>query len=350
MADTTPAPTYVVEAGDVARDRDAVLAIWHGNLGQDARMRAKFDWFYACCPFGPPLLCLLRHTPDDTRIGVATAGPRRMLWHGTEISAGLLVDLAVTAEHRSLGPAMMLQTALAETGCRRFDLLYGFPNPKAAAVFKRVGYDKLGDIVRHARVLRHAQYIARRMPRLLASLAGVFVDTAVRIRDAWRSRSDPRIDFEWSHTADVRFDALWASSPHGDGLIGVRDAAFARWRFDASPLSSTRYLLISDESTGSLLAWFACQIDENVLHVRDFWADDAAAGIGRAHVDVLLRAARAAGYAAVSVEYSGADAKLEGWRGAGFTERSRRPVFGKWADGRSTEGIDLHLTSADEDE
>jgi hypothetical protein len=67
-------------------------------------------------------------------------------------------------------------------------------------------------------------------------------------------------------------------------------------------------------------------------------------------VDVLLRAARAAGYAAVSVEYSGADAKLEGWRGAGFTERSRRPVFGKWADGRSTEGIDLHLTSADEDE
>ncbi|MGH8174501.1 MAG: hypothetical protein ACREPX_15280, partial [Rhodanobacteraceae bacterium] len=266
MTEAAPAPIYVVEAGDVARDRDAVLSIWHGNLGQDARMRAKFDWFYACCPFGAPLVCLLRHTPDDTHIGVASAGPRRMLWRGAEISAGVLVDLAVTAEHRSLGPAMMLQNSLADAGCRRFDLLYGFPNPKAAAVFKRVGYDKLGEIVRHARVLRHAQYLARRMPRVFASLVGVFVDAAVRMRDTWRSRSDRNVDYEWSHTANERFDSLWADSPHGDGLVGVRDAAFAQWRFDASPLSSTRYLLISDAESGVLLAWFACQIEESVLH------------------------------------------------------------------------------------
>jgi hypothetical protein len=343
-------PIYVVEAGEVVRDRESVLAIWRGNLGQDARMQSKFDWFYAACPFGEPTLCLLRHTPDESLIGVAAAGPRRMLAEGREISAGVLVDLAVTAEHRSLGPAMMLQSGLAAAGGERFDLLYGFPNPKAAPVFKRIGYMQLGEIIRHARVLRHAQYAARRLPRALAPIAGALLDLVMRLRDAWRSRADRRLDASWSAQADARFDTLWAQSPHGDAAVAIRDASFARWRFDASPLAKTRYLLLSDPDGHSLRAWFACQIEENILHVRDFWADDAASGLGRAHVDALLHAARRAGHVAVSVEYAGRDEKLSGWRATDFVERSRRPVFGKWTDGRSSAAIDLHLTSADEDE
>jgi hypothetical protein len=140
MAEAAPAPVYAIEGGDVARDRERVLAIWRGNLGRDTRMQAKYDWFYASCPYGEPLLCLLRHLPDDSLVGAAAAGPRRMLRQGAEIEAGVLVDLAVTTEHRSLGPALMLQSALAEAGCRRYGLLYGFPNPKAAAVFKREKY------------------------------------------------------------------------------------------------------------------------------------------------------------------------------------------------------------------
>jgi hypothetical protein len=351
MAEAAPAPTYAVETGEAARDRTAVLAIWRGNLGQDARMQAKFDWFYARCPFGAPTLRLLRHLPDDRLVGVAAAGPRRMLWRGEEISAGVLVDLAVAAEHRSLGPALMLQNALADAGCRRFGLLYGFPNPKAAAVFKRVGYARLGEIVRHARVLRHARYVARRLPRPLALLAGAVLDLRARVRDAWRARADRRVESAWSERADPRFDALWSrGSAASEGLVAVRDTAFARWRFDDSPLAATRYLLVSDPADHSLRAWFACQVEDDVLHVRDFWSDDAASGIARAHVDALVRAARAAGHAAVSVEYAGAETKRAGWCDAGFIERSRRPVFGRWADGGATGGIDLHLTSADEDE
>jgi hypothetical protein len=350
MAEPAPAPTYAVETGAVARDREDVLAIWHGNLGQDARMQAKYDWFYACCPFGEPLLCLLRHLPDGERVGAAAAGPRRMLWQGRAIDAGVLVDLAVAGAHRSLGPALMLQGALAEAGCRRFGVLYGFPNPKAAAVFKRAGYARLGEIVRHARVLRHARYVARRLPRLLAPLAGAALDARAWFRDAWRRRGTARLDASWADRADARFDALWARSDHGDALVAVRNAAFAGWRFDASPLASTRYLLLSDPLDRSLHAWFACQAEDGVLHVRDFWSDDAAAGVRETHVNALLRAARRDGHVAVSVEYAGAEAKLAGWHAAGFTERSRRPVFGRWADGSSTDGIELHLTSADEDE
>ncbi|RYD15875.1 MAG: hypothetical protein EOP90_03485 [Lysobacteraceae bacterium] len=348
MAEVAPAPIYAIEGGDVARDRERVLAIWRGNLGRDTRMQAKYDWFYASCPYGEPLLCLLRHLPDHSLVGAAAAGPRRMLRGGVQIDAGVLVDLAVTTEHRSLGPALMLQSALADAGVRRYDVLYGFPNPKAAAVFKRVGYAKLGEIVRHARVLRHARYVARRLPRLFAPFAGAVLDARAWLRDAWPRRGAPRVEAHWTDRADARFDALWARSPHGDALVAVRDAAFAQWRFDASPLANTRYLLLLDAADQTLRAWFACQVEDEVLHVRDFWSDDAASGIGAACVDALLRAARAARHVAVSVEYAGAEAKLAGWHANGFIERSRRPVFGRMRDDTAT--IELHLTSADEDE
>ena len=342
------APAYVTETGAPARDRDAVLALWRGNLGDDARMPAKYAWFYQGCPWGEPLLMLLRH--EGVPIGIASAGPRHMLWRGKQIEAGVLVDLAVAPEHRSLGPALMLQQALAAVGRQRFGLLYGFPNPKAAPVFKRVGYTPFGHIVRHARVLRHAGYLARRLPRVLAAPAALVLDALHRVRDALRAQA--AVDAAWSTRVDPRIDTLWRESAHGDTLVGVRDCAFLEWRFDRAPLGAMRYLLLSDRGKPDLRAWFACQVEGDVLHVRDFWSIDAATGIGRGFVLALLAAARRAGHAAVSVEYAGADERFAGWRAAGFVERGRRPVFGcagNCADAPIDVGA-MHLTSADEDE
>jgi len=343
-------PAYRVEDGDAVRDRDSVLAIWSGNLGDDAHMQAKFDWFYRASPYGEPLLRLLRHVADGKAVGVASAGPRPMRVEGRALRAGVLVDLAVVAEHRALGPALTLQASFVQDGAARFDLLYGFPNPKAVPVFKRAGYDRLGDIVRHARVLRHAGYAARRLPRPLAWLAGGVMDLLRWFADARHAIGAPALVATWVETADPRFDTLWSDTAAPHALVGVRDAAFARWRFDASPLARTRYLLLADAADGRLRAWFACQTRSSVLHVCDFWADDAPTGIGHAYVNALVRAARKARHAAVSVEYAGADAKLAGWRAAGFVERSRRPVFGRWLDGTAGGTHELHLTAADEDE
>ncbi|WP_440224160.1 hypothetical protein ACQQ2N_02835 [Dokdonella sp. MW10] len=339
---------YRVDDGTPARDREAALAIWRGNLGEDARMPLKFDWFYTACPFGEPAMKLLRHASGDP-VGIATAGPRRMLVDGRDVRAGVLVDLAVVPEHRALGPAMMLQASFLAAGDARFDLLYGFPNPRAAPVFKRSGYAKLGDIVRYARVLRHAGYLARKLPQGLAAVAGALVDVARRLGDAWRSFGNAPLLSSWSTQADPRFDALWAAAPATRGLAAVRDATFARWRFDESPLAQTRYLLLADPSGSTLRAWFACRDNGKVLQVVDFWSDDAAVGLGRPYIDALLRAARHGGYAAVSVEYAGPVEGTTGWTAAGFRERSRRPVFGH-AFGATTLPATLHLTAADEDE
>jgi hypothetical protein len=340
---------YVTRAGDAKADRDVVIDIWRGHLGHEARLAPKYDWFYLGCPWGAPEVQLLRHQPSESWVGVAAAGPRRMVWRGRELSAGVLVDLAVTTEHRSLGPALTLQKALLAAGRARFDLLYGFPNPKAAAVFKRVGYAPFGEIVRYVRVLRHRKHVEKvlpgRVPRLAALPAGLLLDALPVLRAIPALR---RLSTCWRASVDPRMDRLWASSDHGDAPIAIRDTTFLSWRFDRGAVARTEYLLVSERGSPDLRAWFACEADAaGVLHVRDFWSSDAARGIDRAVVDALLLAASLRGHASVSFEYAGPSERLAGFRAAGFGERSRRPVFGRWSEG---EGAPLHLTAADEDE
>lgn len=342
---------YRVDSVDPSAHRDDVLGVWRGNLGQEARMAAKFDWFYQGCPFGSPLLEMLRHDASGAWAGVAAAGPRRLRWRDRDVAAGLLVDLAVTAAHRSLGPALALHHALIADGRERFGLIYGFPNARAVPVCRRVGHVHLADIVRYARVVRHRRYAARRIPAWISGPAATVFDLAARLRAWWQRRSaDAKLMAVWTSQAPEDADALWSESEHGDEPIGIRNREFLAWRFDANPLVDVRYLAIRTGGERRLRAWFACQVEENVLHVRDYWSHDAAGGLSPAYVALLLREADRAGHAAVSVEYAGPEHRLLGWSANGFVERSRRQVYGQWF----LAGIDPkqtpHLTSGDEDE
>jgi hypothetical protein len=345
------APQYLVEAGLPSRDRDAVLALWRGNLGQDARMTAKFEWFYLRCPYGEPVLQLLHDVAGGTYVGTASAGRRRLTWRGRDLRAGVLVDLAVLPQHRSLGPALMLQQGLIATANEALDLLYGFPNPKAAPVFKRIGYAQPAHLVRYARVLRHTSYLRSRLPGWLAPVAGVAADLAVAGRDAWLRLRGPALKSAWADRADERIDAVWADSPKGDDVTAVRDVRHLRWRFDESPLATTRYLLVKRARDRALQAWFAVQRIDGTLHVQDFWSLDGADGMAAVYVAELLRAARALGCASVSVEICASETQRRGWSALHFVERGRRPVFLRWSSpDDEAASAPLFLTSADEDE
>lgn len=352
-ASAAPVEAYALQAGDVVADRDTVLSIWRGNLGEQAHMRAKYEWFYLRCPFGAPVLQLLRHVPGGDIAGTCAAGRRRMLWRGRDLQAGVMVDLAVRAEHRSLGPALTMQKGLIQSSLERFGFVYGFPNARATAIFRRLGARKLADIVRHACVLRPGIYLRRRFPVFVAAPLGAMLGLALRAREAIRRVGAPRLHATWSDRADPRMDDLWARSDPGTGLLAVRDAGRLRWRFDEAPLAKTRYLLLSAGGGDRLEAWFATQVVDDVLHVRDFWSVDAATGVGTTWLDALIAAARRLGVAAVSVELATREGMLADWRARGFVERSRRPIYAFWKpefDPGEDESFDLLFTSADEDE
>lgn len=347
MSAVLATPHYSARDGDVERDRDSVLATWRGNLGDDGRMPSKYEWFYRRSPAGAPLLQLLEADGHD--VGTCSAGRRRMLRDGRPLRGGVLVDLAVLPEHRSLGPALILQQGLFASARRELDLLYGFPNPKAAPVFKRIGYRSLGRMVRHVRVLRHAPYLARRMPRPLAMLAGPLLDVHARVRDGLRHAQGHALRATWQDHADAQMQAVWDHSVKPDGIVAVRDLQHLRWRFDQAPSSAFRYLLLRRHADDAAVAWFAVRADGATLHVHDYWSLQGAA-VGTRVLLTLLSAARRAGFAAVSVELATSDAHLMPWAALGFEPRSHRPVFGTWDTGDGDAVPELHLTAADEDE
>jgi GNAT superfamily N-acetyltransferase len=338
-----PAPAYTVAPADPARDREAVLAVWRGNLGRDERMGAKYDWFYRGCPLGGPLTLLLRDGKGEA-VGVATAGPRRLRAGGREIRAGVLVDLAVLPEHRTLGPALILQQALIDAARERFELLYGLPNRRAVPVFKRVGYAPIGELRRFARVLRHRDYLARKLPAPLAAVAAPLVDTGLRLRDAGRRRADPPLRATWSDTPPAALPA----APDDALLRGVHDATFQRWRFADGPTPPARWLLLHG-ADGAPAGWFATQQAADMLHVVDAGGSADEAGPSRMAIDALLHAAYARGVASVSVQLAAPAALAAPWQAAGFVERDLRVVYGRWlAAGDPPPG--LLMTAADEDE
>jgi GNAT superfamily N-acetyltransferase len=346
----SPAAGYRVEAARFPHDRETVLQIWQGNLGETGRHAGKFDWCYLHSPFGEPVTRLLYH--EGIAIGCCSAAPRRMFWQGREIRAGLLADMAVSAQHRTLGPALMLQEALVEAASGRYDLLYGFPNRKSLPVVRRLGYVVLGEMTRHSKVLRHAGYLKRHLPRWLALPLGSLLDAAMALSE--RMRTGRGTSTEWSDQADPSMDALWHVGRQGRGLVGVRDAARARWRFDQSPLARTRYLRVGGGPGAPLRAWFACEVVGTVLRVCDYWSDAGTAGIDTPLVLALVRAARREGYTSISLEHAAAEERLAGWRRAGFAPRDSQPVVGKWlgedGPGPSELAQDWYLTPADEDE
>ncbi|WP_165967412.1 hypothetical protein [Luteimonas aestuarii] len=342
------APAYTVSSADVVAERETALAVWHGSLGDGRRMPAKYDWFYLGNPDGMPMLALLHHRDGGPPVGAVAAGQRRMQWRGAPIRAGLMVDFAVDAGHRSLGPALVLQRQAIRLALEQAEVLYAFPNERAAPVYQRAGYRHAGDAVRHARVVHYGRYLARHLPRALAAVAGAALSLVDGPHLRWSARG---LYATWSDRAIDEMDALWQGSARGDGLLTVRDTAYLRWRFDRNPLVRTRYLLLRDRA-GRLRAWFACRREEDagILTVQDFWSDDAIAGLSQPRAAALLRAAREADATVVWVELAGMLPRA-GWRAAGFRERSRRPVFmhATAIDGDAL-AARFHLTGGDEDE
>lgn len=364
MADTPPvAAKYHVGAVDALTQRDTILALWRDTLGAPDTQAAKFQWYYVDHPLGPPAVILLRHGPAETPVGVAANGARAMWLDGQAVHAGIRVDLAVDAAHRTLFPALQLQRAIRQQGLDRFDLLYGLPNRKAEKIVERIGFGQRHDFVRYVCVLRWRDYLGRVMPLPLARLLAPLLDG---LQQAWtrlRGAGPRGTQVSWLSRADERFDALWrrVSAPGAlpGLLLGERSARFLNWRFVARPGSGSRILALTDTASGALLAYAVCEIDGSAATVVDFLVDPQGRG-GRDEGMRLLprwlrrvqREVRRLGCSSLSLHFLGCAEVRAALAVAGFRPRDSHPLFvdipPRSADRLA--GFDYYFTAADEDQ
>lgn len=335
---------YSVGEADFDRDGDAAVAVWRASLGDPGGRAAKFDWFYRCAPQGA-ILQLLRHGAEGAVVGTAGVGWRTMRVADRTVRAGLLADMAVASGHRLLGPALALQRAACERALSHGDLIYGFPNRNAVPVVKRLGYAHIGDMVLYVRALRHAPYLARRLPAPLASPLGWLLDGAVAAFDGMRHILAPRLRARW---CDAPPEALPApASDAAAVLAGERTPVLLAWRFTRCPLAPYRFLELHRPGDPAPCAWFACHRDGDAMRIGDF---GVAPGIRASQCFAMLaRAARDAGCRSLAIECSEPVAETASLHRSGFRERQRRPIYGKWRDAGMAM-TPVRMTAFDEDE
>lgn len=345
------AKEYAVRAADLHDDRDRVLDVWRGIVA--SQPEAKYEWFYRRHPYSSATLLILTHGRDAICVGVAGLGTRKVYVQGVESTAGVLVDLMVLHDHRTLYPALLLQKKMQATALGLHGIVYGFPNKNAAPIMRRLAYIKVGDLVRYSKVLRHAPYLERRgIAGWLSKALGAVADRVMPLyfRPCRALRTSCRVS--WASTVDARFDALWQRARRFDGLIGARDAQFLSWRFLSQPGHQYRVFVVSAQGSAEITAYAICEDKGNSLHVRDFLVDPACAAGARLLIHLLSNEARAEGYENLSLAFMGPARLSEELIAAGLIQRETQPLY---ATSNTQDEAQLHklawyATNADEDQ
>jgi hypothetical protein len=255
--------------------------------------------------------------------------------------------MAVSPQHRTLFPALLLQKSLRETGLQDHECLYGFPNAKAAPVFQRAGYRKLGMMTRYVRVVRTAPYLRELMPAWAAASLGSVWDSLVRARFAVGGFA-PRLDWRGASEAQPAADL---ESVAGRPLVrGARSADVLRWRFAARAGHRFDYVRAYARGDRPLGYWIVEGDAQGALHVLDCsprLLDGA--GASRAWGS-LFAEARRRGFRSVSFSCLAPPELTRSLARAGMAVRGERPVFGALRAEHPASGAAWYFTAADEDE
>lgn len=346
---------YETVEGHLERDRDTVIGIWRGHIGWQDQLERMYDVFYLGCPFGRPLLRLLRHRASGGIVGTIGLGPRPMLWQGSELRAAVISHFAVLPEHRSLKPALGLARAMMAVGREHFEFIYGLTNAQGGAVGKRARFAVPGHLIRHVKLLRYRHFVQRVLPAPLARAGGALLDGAFaaghRLAAPVRRSG---LHVAWSETVDPRMQSLWERSGHGGSLCTVRSTTMLEWRFLGLPAERRRFLLVSTAPGASLLAWFACETNVRApgfMTVTDAWFAGGVHEADHRAIRELCRAGYEAGYEAIEARLAAAKPVLDAWRAEGFVARGRQPFFVHGVDERraSEIGAGMHVTDIEQD-
>lgn len=318
--------SYVVRRERPQEVRTELEALWQRNLPIEQSAASKFEWLYQAAPLHNQDVFLLRGGSPEHAVGTAGVVVRELYVGSSSgarpevLRAGVLADVAVDREHRTLGPAMRLVREARAWALEALDLTYGLPNPHAQGVVRRVGYSVLGPMTRYARALRHAHYLDRlsdddlqRLPawsrgaaRALLERGGVLRQAAATSLDlAMLARELPQVaqaSRRWSCAASEQLPAgvgaLFARCRGEYDLVSVRSDALLAWRYPPRP----GRLYVSARSGSRLDAYAVIETVGDLCHVRDlFGARDALAAL----LPWVLYECYRRGGAAVSMRFLG---------------------------------------------
>jgi hypothetical protein len=261
---------------DAVSVRDDVLAVGQRNLALSIGARPWFDWLYLDNPAGQGGLAVLESTlPGEGRriVGVAGCAARAFAWRGRVLRGATLSSPVIDREHRTPATIDLLSRALRDESLARFELIHSTADEPDAGSLIEHGHRKLGDTRRFLLTLRHASMLKNRLGEHAGAAAGAGLDLARGILLAGgATRAAFEYHLQWSDEVDERFDDLWREASGDHSLIGVRDAAFLRWRFARRPEGRVEFAMLVNRRTEAVVGYVAVSRVETAVQVRDIFA------------------------------------------------------------------------------
>ena len=222
--------------------------------------------------------------------------------------------------HRSLGPALTLMRAgLGAAQEHRLDFVYGFPNPKSAAVCVRAGMQRAGGTTRYGKLLRTRFLLRAHRHGAWLSRWARPVDALLQLIEAARGLRHAR-GLRWSDATadDPRIDAIWQQrGPRW--LLSERSAHVLKWRYAPEGFPGWRVSVAEDEQ-GCPLGYVAWACRDDVVLVSDFFCSRPERDTCRLLIG-FTRHVRHAPASAVSLEFHGSPEVAKQLRRAGFFAR-----------------------------
>ncbi len=328
-----PKKKYIVRFADSVAEKPVVLSLWESGFEHVEDLATRYDWLYLNNPAGQGYVYSLDHTESEKTVGAVGLAIRKWRIGQQYINAGIMADLVVDFEHRSLGPAIKLHNNSIDQSLESLDLVYGFPNSKSAALAKFAKFQMTADIVRYAKPLRFYSYLRKRLPGFLAAPAAFVIDGCVKL--LMHSRlffARLKWGFESETGLDRRFDQLWSSTDTAGHIIGQRDSAFLKWRFLQSTIRDFKVFTIVNKQTQQLDGYIVYYLEkDNWAVISDFFARDFGATL-KALFLFFEKQMREIDCKAVSLTCYGSEEVVRSIMQSGFKPRETNKFSCKWTD------------------
>jgi hypothetical protein len=312
--------SYEVRTVEPSIAADVLKRLWAANLPATGDLDEKLRWFYREGPHGAGRAFIIDSATEP--VGCTGLGVRTFI-SGCHTShrVGLFADLAIERRHRSALPALALVRSVRDEIAHGFDLGYGFPNAKAVAVYRRAGYELLGEMPRYVRVLKTEPYLRQRFRGDVAHVAATVIDRVLASLTHLAAAPAKRAyELRFGVELDHKFDLLWRAASLTLPFACERTSAFLRWRFQRK--LDERYGIVGLYTrTDELQAYAVIRAcEDGTLRIADLFGFDS--WVLFALLVQLVDAATAAGATSVAFRFLGDPRIPRLLKALGFSRRS----------------------------
>lgn len=265
----------LIRRAELESERVALIRFLSSYLSPDADER-RYNWLYCESPHGKAVAWVADDQVESKIAGLSAAFPRQMYRHGEEATGYVLGDFCIHPHFRSLGPALALQRKTLEDLSRLGkSFVYDFPSQSMLAIYKRLGCDPNGRVIRYAKPLRAGRKLERLLPGKKAARAlAVPVNFALRLKDLARKRRAPCTIAPESGPCSGEFTEASRQWSRRIGICTARTADYLNWRFFRHPRK--HYRMLTARASGELRGYLIYEVSAADAVISDLMAADDA--------------------------------------------------------------------------